>query len=162
NNSVSGASALTFAPGAAGHLGASVAGSLYSQEGVDYYALGRLDPGNQGVVSSPTISRSRPGYRGQGVGATGGRLPHPDRSQQDPKATVNIAQTDDYYVKVEALSGAGLRGQYLVDLDVQDTVPPKVTAVSGLPANNGTIGLFLNPITLSFSEDLQTAGVNTA
>jgi hypothetical protein len=41
---------LTFTAGAAGHLLASVAGSLYSQEGLDYYPLGRLDGGNQVVV----------------------------------------------------------------------------------------------------------------
>ena len=46
NNSIGSASGLGFTPGAAGHLVATVAGTLYSQEGLDYYPLGRLDPGN--------------------------------------------------------------------------------------------------------------------
>ena len=46
---------LTFQAGAAGTCG-QVAGSLYSQEGLDYYPLGRLDPGNQVDVASRTIA----------------------------------------------------------------------------------------------------------
>src|SRR5439155_7807297 len=67
-----------------------------------------------------------------------------------------------YYLKVEALGGTGIRGQYLVDIDVQDTVPPTIISISGLPAAGGTIGLVLNPITVNFSEDMQTAGLNAA
>jgi hypothetical protein len=49
-----------------------------------------------------------------------------------------------------------------LDIDVQDTVPPKITGVSGLPASGGTIGLVTNPITVSFSEDMQSTGANAA
>lgn len=86
NDSIGGANGLTFQPGAAGHLVATVAGSLYSQEGVDYYALGRLDPGNQVVVSSRTISVSGLSYRVQVVGAVVGLMPDQDGSQQDRKS----------------------------------------------------------------------------
>ena len=72
-----------------------------------------------------------------------------------------IALTDDYYLKVEAISGVGMRGQYLVDIDVLDTVAPRITGISQLPAAGGTVGLVLNPITVSFSEDLQTAGASS-
>ena len=58
-------------------------GSLYSQEGVDYYALGRLDPGNQVVVSSRTISVSGLTYKLQVVGGVVGLLPDADGSQHD-------------------------------------------------------------------------------
>ena len=162
NNSTGVASALAYAAGAPGHLAASVAGSLYSGEGLDYYALGRLDPGNRVDVASRTISVSGLTYKVQVVGASMGVLPDADGSQQDNRATVTVAQNDDYYLKVEAISGAGIRGQYLVDVDVQDTVPPRITSVTGIPAEGGTVGLHLNPITLSFSEDVQTAGVNAA
>ncbi len=148
---------LSFQAGAAGHLLASVAGSLYSQEGLDYFPLGRLDPGNQVTVSSRTISVSGLTYKVQVVGATVGLLPDADGSQLDARASVAIALTDDYYLKVEAINGVGIRGQYLVDVDVQDTVPPKITTISQLPAAGGTEGLILNPITVSFSEDLQTS-----
>ena len=50
---------------------------------MDYYALGRLDPGNQVVVSSRTISVSGLTYRLQVVGGVVGLLPDADGSQQD-------------------------------------------------------------------------------
>ena len=130
NNSLSNAAnyPLSFQAGSPGHLVASVAGSLYSQEGLDYFALGRLDPGNRIEVASRVISLSALGYRVQVVGGTVGLMPDEDGSQQNTQALVSITQTDDYYLKVEALSGVGMRGQYLVDLDVQDTVPPRITA----------------------------------
>ena len=159
-NSIGGANELNFAAGAAGHLVASVAGSLYSQEGVDYFTLGKLDAGNAVSVSSRTISVSGLTYKVQVVGKTVGLLPDADGSQLDAKASVTVTQNDDYYVKVEAISGVGIRGQYLINLDVQDTVAPKVTSIVGLPVAGGTVGLFLNPVTVNFSEDLQTAGVN--
>ena len=81
-------------------------------------------------------------------------MPDEDGSQQNTQALVSITQSDDYYLKVEALSGVGMRGQYLVDLDVQDTVPPRITSIAGIPAEGGSIGLVTNPITVNFSEDL--------
>ncbi len=162
NNSLGGANALSFTAGDAGHLVTTLAGSLYSQEGVDYFALGRLDPGNQIEVSSRTLSLSTLGYRVQVVGNTVGLLPDEDGSQQDTGASITIGQTDDYYLKVEALSGVGIRGRYLVDMDVQDVVPPRIMSISGLPAEGGTAGLLLNPLTVYFSEDVQTAGSGAA
>ena len=162
NDSIAGANALTYNAGSPGHLVASVAGSLYSQEGTDYYSLGRLDPGNAVVVSSRLISLSSLGYDVQIIGKTVGLLPDSDGNQLDNKASATITQSDDYYLQVAALSGTGIRGQYLLDLDVQDNVPPRINSISGIPAEAGTIGLFLNPISAVFSEDLQTAGVNSA
>src|SRR5207237_384256 len=137
-------------------------GSLYSQEGLDYYWAGRLDAGNAVRVTSRTIGVSTLNYKVQVVGKTVGLLPDADGSQLDNHASATITQSDDYYVKVEAIGGVGMRGQYLVDLDELDTVPPKITSVGGIPAEGGTIGLYLNPITVNFSEDLQAAGVNAA
>src|SRR5262249_41896261 len=97
NNIPGNASGLSFAAGAAGHLVATVAGSLYSGEGLDYYALGRLDPGNQVAVSSRAIGVSTLNYKVLVVGAAAGTLPDQDGSQTDPKATAIITQSDDYY-----------------------------------------------------------------
>ena len=79
NNSTGAASALAYAAGAPGHLAASVAGSLYSGEGLDYYALGRLDPGNRVDVASRTISVSGLTYKVQVVGAQRGPDARPGR-----------------------------------------------------------------------------------
>jgi hypothetical protein len=68
NDSIGGASGLGLGAGSPGHLVASVAGSLYTGEGTDYYALGRLDPGNAVNVASRTISLSTLNYRIQMVG----------------------------------------------------------------------------------------------
>jgi hypothetical protein len=81
-----------------------------SNEGWDYYHLGRLDPGNKVTVSSRTITVSGLSYKVQVEGGTVGLMPDEDGSQLDAKGTVTIAQTDDYYLRVEAISGAGLRG----------------------------------------------------
>src|SRR5205085_236670 len=94
NGSVGGAVGLPFSPGAAGHQVGSVGGSLYTQDGLDYYRLGRLDPGNKVTVSSRTISVSGLTYKVQVVGGVVGLLPDQDGSQLDNKATVNIQQSD--------------------------------------------------------------------
>src|SRR4030095_5932986 len=120
-----------------GHLLEHLAGSLYSEEGSDPFALGKLDPGNQVVVGSRTITGSSLTYKVQVVGKNAGLLADGDNSQLDNKATVSSTTSDDYYLKIEAVSGVGLRGQYLVDIDVQDTASPRITAISGIPAEGG-------------------------
>ena len=57
------------------------------------------------AVASRTISLSGLTYKVQVVGGVIGLLPDDDGSQLDAQATVSIGQTDDYYLKLEAISG---------------------------------------------------------
>ena len=53
----------------------------------------------------------------------------------------------------------GPQAQYILGVDVADLVPPKVTAVSPLPANNGTTNRVLDRLTVTVSKDLDAATV---
>ncbi|MGB8993519.1 MAG: lectin-like protein, partial [Desulfobaccales bacterium] len=57
-------------------------------------------------------------------------------------------------------SGAGPYAQYLLDVDVTDLVPPKVTAVTGLPAAGATTDDPVQSFTVSLSEALAPATAN--
>ena len=51
-------------------------------------------------------------------------------------------------------TGPGPWAQYILDVDVADLVPPKVTAVSPLPADNGSTNRVLDRLTVTVSKDL--------
>ena len=55
------------------------------------------------------------------------------------------------------VSGAGPYAQYLLDVDVTDLVPPRVTAVTGLPAAGTTTDEPVQSFTVSLSEALDPA-----
>ncbi len=55
---------------------------------------------------------------------------------------------------------AGPYGQYLLDVDVTDIVPPAVTAVIGLPAQEATIRDVVGSFTVTVSEDMLASTVN--
>ena len=151
-----------LAPGAPGHLVGDGGRVVVLAGGAGLLPAGPARPGQHGHGRQPHDHRQRPDLPGPGGGQRGRSDARPGRQPDRCQGNVAVAQRDDYYLKVEAIGGVGIRGQYLVDIDVQDTVPPKITSHRGLPAEGGTIGLVTNPITLNFSKDLQTAGVNAA
>ena len=57
-------------------------------------------------------------------------------------------------------SGAGPFGQYLLDVDVLDAIPPTVESVTGLPAAGSTTSQVVNSFTVRFSEDLESSTAN--
>ena len=55
---------------------------------------------------------------------------------------------------------AGPEGQYLLDVDVADLVPPRIIEVSGLPADGATVDEPIGPsFSVTFSEALDSLAV---
>src|ERR1035437_6760759 len=74
--------------------------------------------------------------------------------------TVPAAQADQYYARIRAQSGTeGLFSQYLLSIDLFDTVPPTI-AGDTLPPEGSTAGSLFSAFSLSFSEDMFPATVN--
>jgi hypothetical protein len=137
NDSVGGANTLTLA-GAAGHRTATVAGTIMAAEGSntdeDFYSLGIFNAGNVVELSTRLPGDSTLVPKVTLLDASGQVLADEDGDATDGHAKVTLALDGVIYARVEAISGSGSRGQYLLDVDISDPVPPRVTGVTGLPA----------------------------
>ena len=56
--------------------------------------------------------------------------------------------------------GAGPWAQYILDVDVEDPIPPQVTAVNGLPPQGSSADYLFRSFSVTFSEDLEASTVN--
>ncbi len=148
------------------HQQATVLGALTTGDGGDFYRLGNLTAGtaislSQSQPSTSGLSAVLAIYQGNtqvavsSAGASGFSY------------TIPSGGDGTYSVRVTASSGAGLQAQYILGIDVVDTVAP---TISGVTIGNGassvalTDGLnstgVLDRIGVSFSEDLAAATVN--
>src|SRR5262249_10285794 len=74
--------------------------------------------------------------------------------------TVPAGGDGAYAARATAAPGtAGLLSQYLLGLDLVDTVPPTVVGV-GLPAEGATSAAVIDRFTVTFSKDMAPAVVN--
>src|SRR6185437_9632596 len=77
--------------------------------------------------------------------------------------TIPGGADDVYYAKITAAGGTtGLFSQYLLSIDVADTLPPAITGDTLLPADGTTTTGIVDRFTLNFSEDMAPATVNNS
>ena len=95
------------------------------------------------------------------VAADGSVVADTDGNATDGHFLAVMPADGDYQAMVVAVSGAGYRAQYLLDIDLTDPVAPRVTGVAGVPAAGGTTDMPVGSFTVSFSEDLAAAAANT-
>ena len=158
NDSISGASspALTIS---GVHQTATIAGYLAASDGADYYRLGNQSAGttinlNLGQPGTSTLSAVLAIINSGGTvvatGSAGAAL---------LSYTIPTGGDGTFYARITAASGRGLLAQYLLNIDVADTTPPKITSDT-LPAEGTTITSVYDRFNLGFSEDMAAATVN--
>lgn len=164
NDSVSGANQLTLA--AVGNRSeATVVGTVMALEVAsankdeDLFGWGTINTGNTVELSIrlPSISTLSP--KVSLVNSAGVAVADEDGNTSDGHFLGTIASDGAYYAKVEANSGEGTRGQYLLDVVVADLVAPRVVSVD-LPAEGATSSQVINSFNVTVSEDLDASTVN--
>lgn len=142
------------------HQRASIAAALATGDGGDFYSLGTLTAG-----TAITLNESQPATSGlSGVLAildsAGKAVATSAAGATNLGYTLPTGSDGKYYARVTAAAGtAGLLSQYVLGVDVVDTVPPTVVAVS-LPAEGTTASDVLDRFTVTFSKDMAPATVN--
>jgi hypothetical protein len=163
NDSLSGANAIDLAHGAPGHLVATVTGTSMAASGAhwdtDLFQLGTLTTGNVVQLSTRLPSVSTWNGTVTLVDASGVPVAEEDGNPADGHFLGTITADGVYYAMVTGGVGAGPMAQYLLDVDIADLVPPRVTAVSPLPGNNDSTNSVLDRLTLTLSKDLNPATV---
>ena len=163
NHTLGQSTELSLGPVGEGAIGATVAGTVMESNpwaDRDYFALGTLSVGNSVELSMRYPSVSELSGQVSLVDSTDVRVTDEDGEPLDAGARCTIETEGLYYVKVEGLSGAGTRGQYLLDVSVADVVPPRITSISPVPLEGGTLEKGIDLFSLTFSEDMNASTVN--
>jgi hypothetical protein len=144
NDSIGGANTLTLAVSGT-HRTATVAGTLMAAEGSntdeDVYNLGLFNAGNVIELSTRLPGDGTLLPKVTLLDAAGAVITDTDGNAVDGHAQAILSTDGVIYARVESNSGSGSRGQYLLDVDLSDPVPPRVTGVTGLPAAATEIAL---------------------
>jgi len=150
---------LNFSPGVEQ---GRIAGAIPAADTAgDFFRLGTFNPGN--VISATTLYPA-----GALLNASQTILSVQIAGNATPLTVVtnstlsfNASSNGVHYLRVETLN-RNLRAQYLLTVNVADTVPPQITDAS-LPAEGSTTTAIVDRFTLNFSEDvLSTTLSNTA
>ena len=157
NDSLSGANALGFQ--LQGHQrSARVAGYIGVGDSIDTFRLGYLSAGTTAHIGRtyPTSSslKSRLAIvRNDGtVLAQGG----PD----DASINFVVPSDDVYFAQIQAVDGAGLRSQYLLNIELSDIQAPIVSSVD-LPAEGSSTTEIIQRFHVVFNKDLDPGSVQS-
>ena len=144
NDSTGGANPLTLAVSGT-HRTATVAGTIMAAEGSntdeDVYSLGLFNAGNVIELSTRLPGDGTLSPKVVLLDAAGTVITDTDGNAIDGHAKAILSKDGVIYARVESNAGSGSRGQYLLDVDISDPVPPRVTGVTGLPAAATEIAL---------------------
>ncbi len=161
NDSISSADPISFTTAGLTRT-ASVAGAVMSPEGSnsdeDLFNIGLQTAGNVVELSVDLPGSSSLDAQLRLVDASGVAVADADGDATDGHFLATLTQNDVYYAEVQANSGAGLFGTYVLNLTVTDAVPPTIRYVNRLPlalpgsdayrdgvlANNPSVYLRLN------------------
>jgi Bacterial pre-peptidase C-terminal domain len=116
----------------------------------DVFNLGTLNAGNVVTLTFRLPPGSTLDPRVSLRASDGSVVPDADGIPTNASATVTVPIGGVYYAWVEANAGSGSTGQYLLDVAIEDSAAPKVTAVSRLPAPNANTDRVLSTFTVSF------------
>lgn len=125
----------------------------------DFFALGELNVGNGVDLDLRLPSRSELDGRVTLIDATGTVVADDDGDLSDADFQATIASAGSYYALVEASAGAGHRGQYLLDVAIDDDVVPRVVQVENLADEGQTVTLLHGEFSVVFDEDLDPVTV---
>ncbi len=164
NDSPAGANALNLDPGDPGHATGKMTGTVMAAEGAntdeDYFSLGMLDMGVVVTMNAWLPSDGTLHPRLQLVDAEGTAVPDADGNAADGHFSATVGDAKSYYAIVDADSGAGTLGQYVLQVDLADAAPPTIVQIDGLPAAGATSDRVISSFSITFSEQMAPQMVN--
>jgi len=138
NDSIASANVPTLALTSPGHVTATMAGSINTNDGGDYFKLGNITAGVGITLGETQPSTSLLSDVLAIVKSDGTVLATSAAGAASLSYTIPSGGDGAYYARVTAASGtAGLLSQYLLLIDLADTIPPTITSVN-LPSEGTT------------------------
>ena len=159
NDTAATATPLALTSAAAGTATGTAVGAVAGNDAGDFYSLGTVGAGTviQAAAVLPAASTLVPQVQ---ILLNGAVVLDADGVALDGAATFTAAAAGTYTVRVAANAGAGVTGHYLLQVTLADTTPPAVVSTS-LPAAGTTGTGVVNGFTVTFSEEMAAAGVNS-
>ncbi|MDB6170971.1 MAG: hypothetical protein JWL59_282, partial [Chthoniobacteraceae bacterium] len=139
---------------------AVVAGTLPADDwSGDYYQLGSLNSGNgiNATLVFPAGSSLNASRATISIEAQGNPVPLATSST----GTLNYITGNSavYFLRIQGADGRDIRSQYILSIDLSDSVAPLIARVS-LPEEGGSSTALFDRFSLSFSEDMVAGPVN--
>ena len=142
-----------------GTYGGDAGGALLVGDGGDYYVLRTLNAGNtiEGTLNLPSFGTLQPGDVTLDIEKAGSTT----ALATSTSGTINYVVPSDgiYYVHVVGSADFGIRAQYLLQVQVLDSVRPVITSTT-LPTQGTTSTAEIDRFSVNFSEDPLASAAN--